>query len=222
MSDRSATIERKSKETHIKAVLNIDGRGDRCEIKTGIGFLDHMIELFAFHGLFDLELDVIKSDTQIDIHHTNEDIGIVLGKAFKQALAEKSGIRRFGCAGAPMEATIARAIVDISGRGYFKLNLEDDRVVRIKDVVDLNDARAAMKGMAGGDSEYSLSYLEHFMESLAHAMGATISITIQNVSDDIHTNVEAAFKALGLALDEATRIDPRREGIVPSTKGIID
>ncbi|NTV29955.1 MAG: imidazoleglycerol-phosphate dehydratase [Candidatus Omnitrophica bacterium] len=202
---RQATEERKSKETHIKASLNVDGRGDRCDINTGIAFLDHMIELFAFHGLFDLELEVISSDTQIDIHHTNEDIGIVMGKLFKKALGDKAGIHRFGSAGAPMEATVARCIIDISGRGYFHLNIENDKVLQ-----------------TGDKQEYSLSYLEHFMESFAHGLGATISITLQNVSDDVHTNVEAAFKALGLSLDQATRVDPRREGIVPSTKGIID
>lgn len=205
MTTRSAEIERKSKETHIKVSVNIDGRGDRCDITTGISFLDHMIELFAFHGLFDIELEVIKSDTAIDIHHTNEDLGIVLGKAFKQALGEKGGIRRFGSAGAPMEATVARAVIDISGRGYFRLNIENDNIVKVTD-----------------KQEYSLSYLEHFMESFSHTLGATLSITLQNVSDDVHTNVEAAFKALGLALDQATTVDPRREGIVPSTKGIID
>jgi imidazoleglycerol-phosphate dehydratase len=164
-----------------------------------------MVELFAFHGLFDLELEVVKSDTAIDIHHTNEDIGIVLGKAFKQALDDKAGIRRFGCAGAPMEATVSHCIVDISGRGYFKLNIDNNKVVQLT-----------------GKEEYSFSYLEHFLESFAHNLGATISVTVQNVSDDIHTNVESVFKALGLALDQATQIDPRREGIVPSTKGIID
>lgn len=204
MSQRSAVVERKSKETHIKADLNIDGRGDRCDIKTGIAFLDHMIELFCFHGLFDLELEVIQSDTAIDIHHTNEDIGIVLGKAFKQALGEKAGIHRFGSAGAPMESTVARCIIDVSGRGYFKLNIEHDKLIQ------------------GAEQEYSLSYLEHFMESFSHALGATVSVTLQNGSDDIHTNVEAVFKALGLALDQATMVDPRREGIIPSTKGIID
>jgi imidazoleglycerol-phosphate dehydratase len=202
---RKATEERKSKETHITASLNIDGRGDRCDVETGIGFLDHMIELFAFHGLFDLELKVLNSDTEIDIHHTNEDIGIVLGKVFKKALTNKAGVRRFGCAGAPMEATVARCIIDISGRGYFKLNVEDNRLIQ-----------------GGEKQDYSLSYLEHFMESFANGLGATISVTLQNVSDDIHTNVEAVFKAFGLALDQATQIDPRREGIVPSTKGIID
>ena len=202
---RTSVVERKSKETHIKAKLNVDGRGDRTEVKTGIAFLDHMIELFAFHGLFDLELEVVKSDTAIDIHHTNEDIGIVLGKAFREALGDKAGIHRFGFAGAPMEATLARVILDISGRGYFKLNIEDDKVVQLKD-----------------KEEYSFTYLEHFMESFAHALGATVSVTVQNVSDDIHTNVEAVFKALGLALVQAAQVDPRREGIVPSTKGIID
>lgn len=202
---RKAAEERKSKETHIKASLNIDGRGDRCEIKTGIAFLDHMIELFAFHGLFDLELEVVSSDTKIDIHHTNEDIGIVLGKIFKKALGDKAGIRRFGYAGAPMEATVARCILDISGRGYFRLNVENNKLLQ------------------GGEKlDYTLSYLEHFMESFAHASGATINVTLQDISDDIHTNVEAVFKAFGLALDQATQIDPRREGIVPSTKGIID
>ena len=133
MATRKATIERKSKETHIKVILDVDGRGDRTDIKTGLAFLDHMIELFAFHGLFDLELEVLKSDTKIDIHHTNEDIGIVLGKAFKQALSDKAGIRRFGGAGAPMESTLARVIIDISGRGYFKLNMDQDKVVKIKE-----------------------------------------------------------------------------------------
>ncbi len=205
MATRKATIERKSKETHIKVILDVDGRGDRTDIKTGLAFLDHMIELFAFHGLFDLELEVLKSDTKIDIHHTNEDIGIVLGKAFKQALSDKAGIRRFGGAGAPMESTLARVIIDISGRGYFKLNVEDDKILQLKN-----------------KDEYSLTYLEHFLESFAHALGATLTVTIQNASDDVHTNVEAVFKALGLALDQATQIDPRREGIIPSTKGIID
>jgi len=205
MGTRSASVERKSKETHIKVKLDIDGRGDRTEIKTGLAFLDHMVELFAFHGLFDLELEVVKSDTDIDIHHTNEDIGIVLGKAFKQALGDKAGIRRFGSAGAPMEATTARCILDISGRGYFKMNIDQDKVIKIKE-----------------NEEYSMSYLEHFLESFAHTLGATISMSVQNVSDDVHTNVEAVFKSLGLALDQATQIDPRREGIVPSTKGIID
>lgn len=207
MSQRTAVIERNSKETQIKCVLNVDGTG-KSSIATPIGLLSHMLDLFTFHGLFDLEL-AVTGDTHIDIHHTNEDIGIVLGKAFKKALGEeKSGIRRFGFAGAPMEATVSRCVIDISGRGYYRFNLEGDT----------STMQAPMKEEDG----YKFAYLEHFMESFAHNLGATLSITLQNPSDDIHTNMEAVFKSLALALDRATQIDPRREGAVPSTKGIID
>lgn len=203
MKQRKAQFDRKSKETEIKVTLNVDGQG-KSKIKTNIGILDHMLELFTFHGFFDLELNVKKSDLNIDIHHTNEDVGIVLGKAFKEALGEKEGIKRFGLAAAPMEATVATCVIDISGRGYFKLNL-DDKV------------RPAAKTQDG----YAFTYLEHFLESFAHSLGATLNIRIQNLSEDLHTNLETVFKSLGLALDEATRVEPKRKG-VPSTKGIID
>lgn len=202
MSERKANLERKSKETEIKAELNVDGKGD-CKIKTHIGLLDHMLELFSFHGYFDLNLDVQKADLQIDIHHTNEDIGIVLGKIFKKALGEKEGIRRFGMAASPMESTLGTTVVDLSGRGYLKLIVEGD--VKIKD-----------------QDGYNFSYLEHFLESFAHGLGATINVRITGTSEDLHTNLETVFKSLGLALDQATKIDPRRAGVVPSTKGIID
>ena len=199
---RKADIERKSKETQIKVSLNVDGTG-KTKIKTPIGFLDHMLELFAFHGYFDLDLSVT-GDTHIDIHHTNEDIGIALGKAFKKALGEeKSGIKRFGYAYAPMEATVGLCVIDISGRGYFKFNSAGLPVTKV------------VEG-------YDVTHFEHFMESFAHNLGATLSFTIQNPSDDLHTNLETMFKSLGLALDQATTIDPRRQGQVPSTKGIID
>jgi len=195
---RKATVERKSKETHIRAELNVDGTGE-TKIKTQIGFLDHMLELFAFHGSFDLIIDVQKADLEIDIHHTNEDIGIVLGKAFKQALGEKEGIRRFGSAFAPMEATLGHTVVDISGRGYFTHNLAE-----------------------GAEQEgYSATYMEHFMESFAHALGATVNVMITNPSSDLHTNLETVFKSFGLALAHAVENHPRRH-VVPSTKGIID
>ncbi len=203
MESRKASFERKSKETEIAVTLDVDGQG-KTHIETHIGILDHMLELFAFHGLFDLELDVKKADLNIDIHHTNEDIGIVLGKTFKKALGEKEGIRRFGLASAPMEATVATFVIDISGRGYFRLNLEEE-------------------GYPAGYPEegYAFSYLEHFLESFAHSIGATISVTMKNLSTDLHTNLETVFKAFGLALDQATQVDTRRKG-VPSTKGIID
>lgn len=206
MKQRQAKLERKSKETQIKAELNVDGQG-KARIKTNIGFLDHMLELFTFHGCFDLKIEVKKADMQVDAHHTNEDIGIVLGKLFKEALGNKAGIRRFGTAFAPMEKTIGRTIIDISGRGYFTLQVgELDQVApEIKD-----------------QESYSLKYLEHFLESFAHGVGATIHVRIENPDADLHTNLETVFKSLGLALDQATQIDPRRKGAVPSTKGIID
>ena len=195
---RQATVERKSKETHIKVVLNIDGQGE-TKIKTQIGFLDHMLELFAFHGCFDVQIDVQKADLAIDIHHTNEDIGIVLGKAFKQALGEKEGIRRFGSGFAPMESTLGHTVIDISGRGYFTHNVT---------------TVAEQEG-------YSSTYMEHFLESFAHGLGATIVLNVTNQSNDLHTNLETVFKSFGLALAQATEWHPRRTA-VPSTKGIID
>lgn len=202
MSERKATLERKSKETEIKAELNIDGKG-KTKIKTQIGILDHMLELFAFHGFFDLNLNVQKADLEIDIHHTNEDIGIVLGKVFRKALGEMQGIKRFGAGFSPMESTLGRTVIDISGRSYLKLVCAD--FATIKD-----------------QENYSMKYLEHFLESFANGLGATVNVTIENSDADLHTNIETVFKSLGQALDQATRIDPRREGIVPSTKGIID
>src|SRR3989338_2401553 len=118
MKKRIATRTRKTKETDIKVKLNIDGSG-KAKIDTGIGILDHMLELFAFHGLFDLEISA-KGDLKVDIHHTNEDIGIVLGEAFKKALGDKKSIKRFGSASVPMEDVVANVVVDISGRGFFK------------------------------------------------------------------------------------------------------
>ena len=206
MSERKAELERKSKETEIKVVVNIDGSGT-TNIKTHIGLLDHMLELFAFHGHFDLDIDVQKADLEIDIHHTNEDIGIVLGKVFKKALDEKQGIRRFGVGFAPMESTLGRTVLDISGRGYLKLQIGQ-----------LGQTWPAVKDQ----ENYSMKYLEHFLESFAHSLGATINIMIENPDEDLHTNIETVFKSLGLALDTATQIDPRRKGAVPSTKGIID
>lgn len=206
MSERKAVLERKSNETQIKVELNVDGKG-KARIKTPIGLLSHMIELFTFHGFFDLDLEVT-GDTHIDIHHTNEDIGIALGKTFKKALGEdKAGIKRFGSGFAPMEGTLGHSVVDISGRGYLKLNIET---------------------FAGGsdllqEEGYSIQHLEHFLESFAHQLGANVIVNVKrDGSADLHTVMETVFKSLGLALDQATTVDPRRDGKVPSTKGIID
>lgn len=198
MKKRIAVIKRKTKETDITVKLNIDGSG-KSKINTSIGFLDHMLELFTFHGLFDLNITA-KGDFKVDIHHTNEDVGIALGEAFKKALGKKMGIRRFGSASVPMEEVVANVTIDISGRGYCKLN-------KSKPIFD--------------SAQYLIRDAEHFFESFAKHLGINLNIVLNNPSLDLHTNLEPIFKALGIALDQATQIDPRRIG-VPSTKGVID
>jgi len=203
---RKASLSRKTKETDIAVKLNIDGDG-KAKIKTPIGLLNHMLELFAFHGLFDLEI-IAKGDIKkIDIHHTNEDIGIVLGEAFKKALGDKRGIRRFGCASVPMEEVVANVVVDISGRGVFGFSPRQAPVFK--------ELHAKPK------EEYELKDMAHFFESFAKHMGINLNIKVEPINPDLHTTLEPIFKAFGIALDQATQIDPRRKGI-PSTKGVID
>jgi imidazoleglycerol-phosphate dehydratase len=161
-----------------------------------------MLELFAFHGLFDLDITA-KGDLKVDIHHTNEDIGIVLGDAFKKALGDKEGINRSGNFSMPMEAVVANVVVDISGRGSFKRIGSESVLLRLKE-----------KG-------YEFKDAEHFFEAFAKHLGMNLNIKIDSPSMDLHTTLEPIFKAFGKALDEATQIDPRRKG-VPSTKGVID
>ena len=203
MKNRTSTIKRKTRETDITIRLNIDGAG-KSRIDTGIGMLDHMLELFSFHGLFDLDIKA-RGDLKVDIHHTNEDIGIVLGEAFKKALGVKLGIRRFGSASVPMEDVVADVVIDLSGR----------------DLLRFYKPQGIVKGIKDEKEGYALSDSEHFFEALAKHMGMNLNITVNPVSKDLHTTLEPIFKALGLALDEATQIDPRRKG-VPSTKGVID
>jgi imidazoleglycerol-phosphate dehydratase len=207
MKKRTATIKRKTKETDIAVKLNIDGTG-KSKIKTGIGLLDHMLELFAFHGLFDLDVSA-KGDLEFGIHHTNEDIGIVLGEALKKALGDKNGIKRFGSASVPMENVVANVTVDISGRGHLGVN--DNEFKR--------SPRGATEIIT--EAKYEFQDAKHFFESFAKHSGLNLNIAINNPSDDLHTTLEPVFKALGIALDQATQIDPRRTGI-PSTKGVID
>jgi imidazoleglycerol-phosphate dehydratase len=204
MAKRTATVARKTKETDITVKLGIDGSG-KSSVDTGIGILDHMLELFAFHGLFDLDIRA-KGDLKVDIHHTNEDVGIVLGDAFKKALGDKKGIVRSGSASWPMEDVVATVVVDISGRGFFKGITFEPGV-----------AQPYRKEVEG----YSFAYANHFFESFAKRMGLDLSIKLASTNPDLHTNLEPIFKALGKALDQATQIDPRRKG-VPSTKGVID
>jgi imidazoleglycerol-phosphate dehydratase len=198
---RKVSVSRNTRETRIAVDLTIGGEG-KSKIDSGIGFLDHMLELFAFWGHFDLEVKA-EGDLKVDIHHTNEDIGIVLGQAFKKALGDKKGIRRIGSASVPMEEVTAGVAVDICGRASFKLDFPGPHPV------------------ASAEEKYSMEYAEHFFESLSQQLGANINIRIENPSRDLHATLEPAFKALGIALDQATQIDPRRKGI-PSTKGVID
>jgi imidazoleglycerol-phosphate dehydratase len=203
MKNRTARVLRKTKETDIAVKLNIDGEG-KAKIDTGIGIIDHMLELFAFHGLFDLDI-AGKGDLKVDKHHTNEDVGIVLGEAFKKALGEKKGIRRFGSSSVPMEEVVANVTLDISGRGSFRMMTQG----------------GPRREPGSEKEEYALSDAEHFFDAFAKHLGMNVNVMVNPVSPDLHTTLEPIFKALGIALDQATQIDPRRKG-VPSTKGVID
>jgi imidazoleglycerol-phosphate dehydratase len=200
---RKAEKERNTRETKIKCVLNIDGSGE-AKMNTGIGFLDHMLELFAFWGKFDLEIVTKEADLKVDIHHANEDVGIVLGQVFKDALGDKTGIARNGFASFPMEDVTAYVSVDLSGRGSFKSTI--------------NPANYAYPV---AQENYEFKYAEHFFEAFAKQLGMNLNIKLDNPSQDLHATLEPVFKALGKALAEAAQIDPRRKG-VPSTKGVID
>ncbi|NQV04901.1 MAG: imidazoleglycerol-phosphate dehydratase HisB [Candidatus Omnitrophica bacterium] len=201
MKKRKKKIQRKTKETNIAVELTIDGKGD-SSIKTGIPFLDHMLTLFAKHGLFDLKIKA-KGDLEVDIHHTNEDIGICLGQAFKEALGEKKGIRRFGEKTIPMDEALVnvRVVVDVSGRPFFN-NIKSETPYEEKDV-------------QGG---YNLEYARQFFQAFVNSFPVTLHISILQASSDTHHLLEAIFKAAAKALDEATQIDLRVKG-VPSTKG---
>ena len=199
---RRARITRKSKETNVAISLNLDGHG-KTSVKTGIPFLDHMLTLLGTHGLFDLTIKAV-GDLEIDVHHTNEDIGLVLGQAFDQALKDRKGITRFGMAYVPMDEALARVIVDISGRP--KLVLTDQR--------SKPSARARSSG-----TDYAWGDAEHLLESLVRTAKVTLHIDVL-AGTDFHHTCEAVFKALGRALEEATRLHPRVTGI-PSSKGTL-
>ena len=201
MKKRKAKIQRKTKETSIVVELAIDGKGT-SNIKTGIPFLDHMLTLFAKHGLFDLKIKA-KGDLDVDMHHTNEDLGICLGQAFTKALGDKKGIKRFGEKTIPMDETLVnvRVVVDISGRPFFN-GIISEKPYEEKDV-------------QGG---YNLEYARQFFQALINNFPITMHISILQSSSDMHHLLEAIFKSAAKAMDEATQNDPRIKGI-PSTKG---
>ncbi|AST58123.1 imidazoleglycerol-phosphate dehydratase [Thermoanaerobacterium thermosaccharolyticum] len=193
---REAEVNRKTAETEVYVKINIDGAG-KSHINTGIGFLDHMLNLFSKHGLFDLQVEA-KGDLYVDSHHTVEDIGITLGQAFLKALGDKKSIKRYGLSYVPMDEALIRAVVDISGRPYLYYDLE-------------------LKMQALGNFETET--VEDFFRAFAYNSYITLHIE-QLHGKNTHHIIEAAFKALGRSLDEATKIDDRIEG-VPSTKGVL-
>jgi imidazoleglycerol-phosphate dehydratase len=194
MSSKSHVI-RKTNETDIVLELEIDGTG-RVNIDSGIAFLDHMLHLFTEHGFFDLTLKA-KGDLEIDDHHTVEDIGICLGRAFRQALQERQGIRRYGYARVPMDEALAQVTVDLSNRPFlvFKANFNP------------------------GGGRFDPQLVPEFWRAVAQHGGMTLHIEAP-YGDNTHHIIEAIFKAAGRALDQATGLDPRRRG-VPSTKGVL-
>jgi imidazoleglycerol-phosphate dehydratase len=194
---RTSTISRQTAETDITLSLSLDGVG-KANIATGIGFLDHMLRHIAVHGLFDLDVKAT-GDLEIDPHHTVEDVGIVLGQAFDQALGDRQGIVRMGSAAVPMDESLAFVAVDLSGRPYAVI-------------------QAAWHTSAIGLLPTTL--IPHFLEAFAFNAKINLHARVEYGRDD-HHQAEALFKALGRALDVATAIDSRRAGSIPSTKGTL-
>lgn len=207
---RKAIIKRNTTETKISLSVNLDGRGywkprhrplaygrGKSGIRSPIGFLNHMLNLLARHGLLDLQLKA-SGDTEVDIHHTNEDIGICLGLGLKEALGNKEGIRRFGFASVPLDEALVEVSLDLSGRPYLQCKV------------------GSLKCKVPGE-EYSLNYLRQFLQALVNNAGITLHVEIIS-GEDTHHIIEAVFKALGRALKDAVSIDPRIKGIL-STKG---
>jgi imidazoleglycerol-phosphate dehydratase len=197
MSARTASVSRRTAETSIDITLNLDGSG-KFVTETGVGFLDHMLSHIAKHGVFDLEIRC-KGDLWIDQHHTIEDCGIALGEALAQALGDKAGLVRAGSAYMPLDETLAFAAIDLSGRPYAQLDLK-------------------LLGREVGGLPPDL--FNHFLESFAFAAKLNMHVKVLEGVND-HHKIEAAFKAMARALDAACRIDPRRGGDIPSTKGTI-
>lgn len=194
---REAFIERNTSETRIKTRLDVDGNGASV-VRSGVPFFDHMLTLFARHGLFNLELDA-QGDIEVDFHHTVEDAGITLGLALTKALGDKKGIRRYGFAYVPMDEALVRVVVDLSGRPYLAYN-----------------APSRVEAIGGN---FSFQLVEEFLRALAVNGGMNLHVDIL-AGRDAHHMAEGVFKALARALDSATQIDPRVEG-VPSTKGVL-
>lgn len=194
---RSSEIIRKTGETDIRLTLNLDGSG-KSEIDSGCGFLDHMLTLFAKHSGFDLTVRCV-GDTQVDYHHTTEDIGIALGQAFYNALGDKRGITRYGDTLLPMDETLIRSAVDISGRDYLAMSLE----IAVEKVGD-----------------FDTELCEEFFMAFTREAKITLHVT-QLAGKNAHHIIEGVFKSVARTLGKAVAIDPRRAEEIPSTKGVL-
>ncbi len=192
---RQAHITRKTRETDVEVKLNLDGTG-LVDLATGIPFLNHMLHLFAAHGYFDLTIQAV-GDLEVDQHHTVEDIGICLGQAFKEALGEKAGVRRFGSARVPMDEALAQVTIDLSNRPFLHFD------------VHFGPVSAALDPQL----------VQEFWRAVAIHGGMTIHIEVP-YGENTHHIMEAIFKAMGRALDRATQPEPRATG-APSTKGVL-
>lgn len=192
---RVATLSRKTAETDITVKLTVDGKG-MSKIDTGIPFFDHMLTLFAKHGLFDLEVKA-RGDVAVDYHHTVEDVGIVLGEAFKTALGDKVGLKRYGFFILPMDEALARVVIDLGGRPHL--------------VYDVSAPTMFVR-------DFNLALVKEFFRAFANTVGANVHVKLV-YGDEPHHVVEAVFKSFARALDAATQIEPRAADRLPSTKG---
>ena len=192
--NRTARVERRTKETQIRAALDLDGRG-KINISTGIGFFDHMLTLFSVHGLFDLEIEA-KGDLEVDFHHTVEDVGLVLGDAISQALGKREGISRYGHAVIPMDDALTEVTLDLSNRPYLVFRHPDEMPLQ---------------------SQWDATLAREFFRAAAQRAGMNLHIRLA-YGENWHHMIEAAFKGFGRALRVAVSMDARMTGI-PSTKG---
>ena len=194
---RKGSIKRETKETSINVEVNLDGAG-LSNISTGIGFLNHMMEQIAKHSLIDINLEA-KGDLHIDLHHTTEDSGIAFGEAFKKALGDKKGIKRYASATIPMDETLSRVSLDLSNRPYLVWNV-----------------KLAVEKLGEMDTELFKEWYHAFAQS------AGITLHVENIyGDNSHHIIESCYKGLARALREAVTVDPRAENVIPSTKGTI-
>ncbi len=196
-SSRTRTVNRKTAETDIALTLAIDG-GGTSKIDTGVPFFDHMLTLFAKHGLFDLEVKAI-GDVEVDYHHTVEDVGLVLGQAFKEALGDKIGIKRYGFFILPMDESLARVVVDLGGRPHL--------------VYEANAPTMFVR-------DFNIILVKEFCRAFSNALGANLHVQLL-YGEEPHHVAEGIFKCLARALDVATQIEPRAADQLPSTKGTI-